>query len=223
MKIGPENQSKDVACNLSVMFSIREMVDLVDKEGKDTNLDNGVPAEAVKRYLDITVTNRSNDMIWGTLGANYVHFSFLQEYVANCLGVEVGVYNQFTNNLHVYTSRWEPEKWLSWYTSEAATLQKYDYYGEPVANADIKLVSDKKEFDCIIGDITGQGKFAITVGEEFLDLVAAPLLTAFGYHKQRNYEAALESARKIAMGDWRVACVRWLKRREANYLKKEAT
>jgi hypothetical protein len=35
----------------------------------------------------MTVTNRSNDLCWGMLGANYVHFTILQEYLAARLGV----------------------------------------------------------------------------------------------------------------------------------------
>ncbi|MCK9568820.1 thymidylate synthase, partial [Candidatus Pacearchaeota archaeon] len=105
------DETKDCCCNLSVLFSIRnEPFDCLDP----TDPAVFMPAsDRVYRYLDMTVYNRSNDMIWGALGANVVHFSFLQEYVANCLGVEVGSYNQVSNNLHVYTERWEPEKWLA--------------------------------------------------------------------------------------------------------------
>ena len=52
--------------------------------------------------LNMTVANRSNDMIWGAYGANAVHMSFLQEYVASMCGVKCGIYTQFTHNLHAY-------------------------------------------------------------------------------------------------------------------------
>ena len=52
----------------------------------------------------MTVTNRSNDMIWGAYGANAVHMSVLLEYMAGMLGYGVGAYYQFSNNLHAYTS-----------------------------------------------------------------------------------------------------------------------
>ena len=52
--------------------------------------------------LDMTVCNRSNDVIWGMTGANAVHMTMLQEMIANSLGVPVGVYRVFSNNSHVY-------------------------------------------------------------------------------------------------------------------------
>lgn len=74
--------SKDISCNLQVIFSTR-----IDHD---------------QRVLDMTVTNRSNDIIYGCLGSNVFHFTFLQEYVANLVGMRVGHYHQFANNLHAY-------------------------------------------------------------------------------------------------------------------------
>lgn len=59
--------------------------------------------DIVEGKLNMTITNRSNDIIWGCYGANVVHFSFLLEYMANRLGVPVGTYYQVSNNLHLYT------------------------------------------------------------------------------------------------------------------------
>jgi hypothetical protein len=71
---------RDVPCNTHAYFRIR---------GHDV--------------LDMTVCNRSNDLLWGTFGANAVHFSMLQEFLANAMDLGVGYYHQFTNNLHAYT------------------------------------------------------------------------------------------------------------------------
>lgn len=72
----------DSPCNLQVVFS---------REGQDFD------------QLRMTVFNRSNDIVWGTFGANIVHFSILQEYVACALGLEVESYYQVSNNMHLYT------------------------------------------------------------------------------------------------------------------------
>lgn len=76
--------SKDLSCNLQVLFSTRP----------DGNFKG--------RILDMTVTNRSNDIVWGCLGSNLFHFSFLLEYVAAHTGLRVGTYYQISNNLHGY-------------------------------------------------------------------------------------------------------------------------
>ena len=54
--------------------------------------------------LDLTVCCRSNDMLWGAHGANAVHFSILQEYLAARIDVDIGAMYQLSNNAHVYTS-----------------------------------------------------------------------------------------------------------------------
>lgn len=74
-----QNQgSGDLPCNLQVLLWIE------------------------KGYLSMTVTNRSNDMVYGCYGSNVVHFSCLQIILALALGVEVGSYWQVSNNLHIY-------------------------------------------------------------------------------------------------------------------------
>ena len=55
------------------------------------------------RYsLHMTVCCRSNDAVWGAYGANAVHMSMLQEVLATMIGCDVGEYNQFSNNMHLY-------------------------------------------------------------------------------------------------------------------------
>lgn len=161
--------TKDCCCNLSVMFSI-ERGDCPACDGKGyegTEATGPLPCIRCRgepheqpRYLNMTVTNRSNDLIWGCLGANYVHFTFLQEYMAAALGLECGVYNQFTNNLHAYTesnSGWHPEKWLKGYVSRTMhDKQPVDYPRLPYVPVEkggdkpwnlVSLVEDRETFD----------------------------------------------------------------------------
>ncbi len=204
------DSSKDVCCNLSVLFSLRKRTyhtisDTVNKYG------NGVNIRHELVYLDMTVTNRSNDMIWGMLGANVVHFSFLQEYVANCLGVQVGNYYHFTNNLHVYETNWEPEKWQKFYSNTTKEIQ----YGKLQL---VKLVRNKEVFD------TELERFMVSPlqdwEEPFLESVAKPMCFAFALHKERKYEQALELCGQIAAEDWRIACTNWIRKRWNSYARK---
>ena len=72
--------TKDKACNMSMIFSIR--------------------AEEV---VDLMIFNRFNDAVFGGVtGANPVHFSYFLQYVAEQLGLEVGRMTFVSNNLHVY-------------------------------------------------------------------------------------------------------------------------
>lgn len=51
--------------------------------------------------LNMTVTMRSNDLVYGFCNDQYC-FSKLQELVANELNMEVGEYYHFSQNLHIY-------------------------------------------------------------------------------------------------------------------------
>lgn len=196
--------SKDTCCNLCVMFAQRE--------GR----------------LDMTVINRSNDMIWGALGANYVHFGFLQEYVACALGVEVGCYNQVTNNLHVYLSNWKPEEWLVWERGTRRTLVAgqvgdwwLDYgYHEEAKASELLLVQDRTAFDDQVKLVTdrewGPTSKGYRVGEltePFLLYVAVPMFAAYRAHKNKDTRKALDIADSIGASDWRLAAKLWLQRR----------
>ena len=70
--------SKDLPCNTQIYFRLAQ-----DR-------------------LNMTVTNRSNDLIWGMCGTNVVHFSMLHELVAHGTGHLLGSYYHMTNNLHIY-------------------------------------------------------------------------------------------------------------------------
>lgn len=52
--------------------------------------------------LELSVTMRSNDLIWGFSGVNVTNFCFLQRYVASQIGRPVGQYFHLASNLHVY-------------------------------------------------------------------------------------------------------------------------
>jgi len=69
---------KDRPCNTQIMFRI------------------------IRGKLDMSVVNRSNDLIFGMMGSNVVHMTMLHELVASAVGVGMGTYTVFTQNLHVY-------------------------------------------------------------------------------------------------------------------------
>ena len=201
------DSSRDVCCNLSVCFSTRKVADA-------NSACFGTPCPQV---LDMTVFNRSNDLIWGNLGANFVHFTMLQEYMACCLGVGMGEYHQISNNLHCYTERWTPEEWLA------------DRSGGYIpAFRHIPLVRDQEMFDVEVQDfVTMNSQLPETLvddhwAEPFLGDVAQPMMNAFHCHKERKYAEALGWARSIGADDWMKAATEWIQRRRHNWEKKNA-
>jgi thymidylate synthase len=60
---------------------------------------------SVTNKLDLIVHLRSNDFIWGATAVNIFNYTFMQEFFASILGLEVGEYYHIANNLHYYDSR----------------------------------------------------------------------------------------------------------------------
>lgn len=56
--------------------------------------------------LDMSVVRRSNDMVWG-LPYNQVQFYFLHAMIAGALGVQMGRYHEFVQNMHVYLDNYK--------------------------------------------------------------------------------------------------------------------
>jgi thymidylate synthase len=218
-------QSKDVCCNTAVYFSLR-MRDCVTTQGwRKEGYNMEAWGYAPNNWsLDMTVTNRSNDLIWGTLGSDYVNLGFLQEYMAAHLGVEVGVYNQFSNNLHVYTDRFKPEEWLK--------EENRQPFGFHTSNPDdwgaqyrdwktVPLIKDPVTFDRELPvfvehhsrQLKGISGSDPVFMEPFLALVAEPMMHAFHAYKGRHLEPALGCCQQIQANDWRITATQWIERR----------
>jgi thymidylate synthase len=229
-------ETKDVCCNLNVHFLVRSgTCRSCDGTGRyespgegpgqfatDCSDCAGKPHD-VPRYLDMTVYNRSNDLIWGSLGANVVHFAMLQEYVAGKLGLDVGDYHQFSDNLHAYTERWEPEKWLREYDSPTM----HDLPPDPYEMNDIGsyLLGDEPDYriQWLVDDqwVDPVGRDARDYGNGFLEYVALPMCSAFQAHKRRDYEMARRMLGFVRATDWRLAGTEWIERRQVNYERKQ--
>ena len=76
-------------------------------EWKDRPCNTHIYFRRVNCALDMTVCNRSNDVVWGMAGANIVHMTMLQQLIAEALNWPVGNYHVMTNNLHIYERHWD--------------------------------------------------------------------------------------------------------------------
>jgi thymidylate synthase len=188
---------RDVPCNTQCYPRVRESLEV---RGGDL---------CVEKVLDLTVICRSNDVVWGAYGANAVHFSVLQEYLAHCVGVEVGVMYQVSNNWHGY---------VDVLAKKPAPVTSEDPYfrGEVVP---LKMFQTQQDF--VDADL--RAFVARPCDEdhryhnEWFRKVAAPVAISHRFHREKNREAALFWADVIAAPDWRRACLEWLQRR---YVKK---
>lgn len=199
--------SKDVPCNTQVYF------------------------DATSGSLDMTVCNRSNDVVWGAYGANAVHMSFLQEVIAAALGIPVGAYYQVSNNFHVYTEREDVQRLLQrrrdvgeacggndgWNVLVNVEDRYRDLEYFPVRHSYGHLYepggANLVEFLLECELLAAHPASGYAPVHPFLRDVFRPMMLAHYAYKQDQLEAALACARTILAPDWRVACVLWLQRR----------
>lgn len=185
--------TKDKACNLALLFTVQN------------------------NELCLTSFNRSNDAIWGGVsGANIVHLSFFQEYVALALGLHQGPWWHISNNLHVYTNnpKWE---WLS------STVFPNDPYTTDDLDR-VALYESRSQFEIEMFVLMGQLDALITRGtlddipykEPFIGNVAIPMIKSWWHYKHGELAHAQFLALSILADDWRKAATQWLQRREQN-------
>lgn len=172
--------------------------------------------DIVDDALNITVCNRSNDVIWGAYGANAVQFSVLQEYMAACIGVKVGHYTQQSNNYHVYTDN---AFWLK-YQEDGDTHRYVDYYEEgkvlPLSLAEDALDARALFHDCeALARNAEDGRKLLVhqYGSSFFKRVVVPMVAAYETYKTKDFDATIRQLEEVEALDWRVACTEWVQRR----------
>jgi hypothetical protein len=176
--------SKDLPCNLSCLFKIRD------------------------RKLHMTVMNRSNDAIWGCYGANAVHFSMLQEFVACAVGVELGRYWQISDSLHIYPELEVTRRVLD------APMNTSDgkYYPGP----HFPLMGSPDEATAFMGDcrtFCHESRWKTELKTRWFRRVAGPARWAHTLFKEGDLKQAISEAEAIEAPDWAIACADWIQRR----------
>lgn len=187
-------EHRDVPCNTQAYFRVRDVFEY----------DRGDPYKA--QVLDMTVTCRSNDIVWGCYGANAVHFSVLQEYIAARLGVGIGRYYQVSNNWHGYD----------------AVLRRVTEDGEigratfdPYTDGLVRprpMVTHPREF---LRDVHRflEEPFDRVFGNPWFSEVAVPMLRAHMLHREGRKLDALIELDGVAAADWQLAARQWIDRR----------
>lgn len=197
-----DKTTKDKACNMSIVFRIRNNI------------------------LDMIVYNRSNDMLWGCYGANAVQFSMIHEYVAAHLNLPMGTYTQVSNSFHVYTEGPGGDLYKN-LESERSAFYVEPYKEYELGNT-IHIDSNEAEnFDMdltnffLVYDRVGIDALAAHMNwqTEYFTKLVMPMLRVYVTHKKRSefnwltWERMEKSVESIHADDWRMAALIWLENR----------
>jgi hypothetical protein len=181
--------SKDIPCNDILMFKLRD--------GK----------------LDLTVSCRSNDAIWGAYGANVVQFSVILEFMASAISAQVGVYKQISDSMHIYRSNPTWPKIVRACYGSALHDPYQEGYVKPHA-----LLAPGEDWQAWLLDCEYfvRGRSRNVTPCKLFTAVAVPMLQAWGLHKKGDTVGAIDALNDCDASDWRKACKEWLERRLNN-------
>lgn len=82
-------------------------------EGDNLKVTKDIPCSRLLQFmvvngkLNCTAYLRSNDILWGASAVNWFNFTFIQEIVANIIGIPIGKYYHIANNMHCYEDRYD--------------------------------------------------------------------------------------------------------------------
>jgi hypothetical protein len=183
---------RDLPCNTHIYFRMQE----------------GTKGQ---KRLDMTVCNRSNDYFWGMMGANVVHMTLLQEFLANALGWEMGVYRVFTNNLHVYKSIPRYQDLM-----DTMVIAKCPYGGD---YKHIPLLADGQDpmdfiIDCRAFVHSGQQAYRHTYYSPWFTDTFIPMMKAYDARKRKEDETPWLN--QVRASDWKMAGFAWKEWKDAD-------
>jgi len=183
-------EGKDTPCNTHIYFSI-----------------------TADDRLDMTVCNRSNDIVWGAYGANAVHLSVLHEYMSEQIGVKIGRYRQISNNYHAYVDVLEKQAHPAVNVFKGTPYEKEDYTHFPLGSGNPQWDLDLQNFFKWAMDNPSPREWATP----FFEQVIQPMEMSHKFYKAKNFNEAMYWASTIKALDWRQACTEWLRRRQEAY------
>lgn len=172
--------------------------------------------------LNMTVFNRSNDIVLGCYGSNAVHFAFLLEYMALWVGCPVGTYTQVSVNWHAYLDNLEKIKKIP----HGALPYLVKDFRDPYAQKDVwtvPLLGSISRVDELIRTLLEDADTGYSSGSD-IESIEEPWARIFyamfmAHHIWKTYPEhekwlALEALEKEdSRIDWIVAAKDWLKRR----------
>jgi thymidylate synthase len=185
----------------------------IDSSSKDVPCNTHIYLWVNNGQLDMTVCNRSNDIVWGAYGANAVHMSVLQEIIATALGREIGFYYQMSNNYHLYTDVVNNDQ----LAVRAISAMENNLYTRSTLVSDVvPLMSEDldtwfKDLDLFLQ--CDPVRTAPRFEDDFFKTVAFPMYRAWALRK-RGDGGVLETLDRIKSTDWRLACMAWVARRQ---------
>lgn len=112
--------------------------------------------DPTENKLNLTVFMRSNDYLWGASAVNIFNYTFIQEYFAAILGLEVGSYFHIADNFHFYSDKKQVVEAIAevsdykdpyfLYDKSFTTLQEFDNSVRLLENEEVYMTQDDYKY-----------------------------------------------------------------------------
>ena len=167
------------------------------------------PGAGGRPLLDMTVCCRSNDIVFGCYGANAVHFSILQQYLALRIGCGIGTYTQVSNNWHIYASSQDKVDLRS---AELSATRPYP--GHVPLTEDVSTLDDEiRWYVRSLWELEDDAPELLLLRSSLLRETAFPMSRVALAHRAGHRSVALAWAEQVRAPDWQRATLEWLARR----------
>lgn len=112
--------------------------------------------DASDNNLNLIVSMRSNDMLWGASAVNIFNYTFMQEYFASMLNMNVGSYFHIANNFHFYEDYLNKVKRIA--ESDSVEDMPYTYS---------KSFKNLNEFDALVKTLSNEEAKMRLTGDKY--------------------------------------------------------
>ena len=175
----------------------------LDSDVNDIPCNIALCPRVVNGALDLTVFNRSNDIVWGMLGTNIVSFSMIQEYMAAGIGVRVGSLYQISVNAHIYERHFHflyrdnDQGCQDLYNLDRVRpypmVESYAHFGSDLFEF---FEADRRRFS-----------------NPFFKEVVMPMMRSWEAYEGGDITTAKTELHYCMASDWKLACTEWLQRK----------
>jgi thymidylate synthase len=204
-----QSLQRDPASRRTVITMYDPAIDSIPHESptspKDIPCNTQMYLRLRRGALELTVCCRSNDAIWGAFGANVVHFSVLQEYLAHRIGCGIGPMHVMSNNFHVYEST------LHLFDSKEGVYDPYSL--DHVAPHPLFTSTNDEAFvdmlNLWMADPSNTSENLKFPAWPFTNLLI-PMSRVHDAIKAKMWDDALRECDYIISEDWRGAAQRWI-------------
>jgi len=172
--------------------------DLFQRNWRDRPCNTHIYFRVVNGALNMTICNRSNDFVWGMMGANAVHMTYLHEFMALATGHKLGLYRVFTNNLHFYLNQYR-------YTNDLLETTTLDWV---YPTDTFPILSEGEDWNRFLLECSMfvNGEFG-SITSKWLQGVALPMYRSY---LGKEIPGDNGPSEEIVAADWRECCRQWL-------------